>query len=50
MAKNEVTVKAENTAVALPIDYEGDASFGFDGMTQEDFALTYLKLLEQTPG
>ena len=48
MAKNEVTVKAENTAVALSPDYEGDASLGFDGMTQEDFALPYLKLLTGT--
>jgi len=48
MAKNDVMVKAENTAVALSIDYEGDASLGFDGMTQEDFALPYLKLLTGT--
>ena len=48
MAKNEVTVKAENTAVALPPNYEEDASLGFEDMTQEDFALPFLKLLTGT--
>lgn len=47
MAKNEVT-KPTNTAVALASTFEQDASSGFNGMTQEDFALPFLKLLTNT--
>lgn len=48
MAKNELAAKATNTAVALATNFEEDAHSGFNGMTQEDFALPFLKLLTNT--
>jgi len=42
--KNEVAVKSEN-AVVLASDFEADASSGFEGMQQDDFALPFLRLL-----
>ncbi len=48
MAKNELAAKATNTAVALASNFEEDAQSGFNGMTQEDFALPFLKLLTST--
>lgn len=48
MAKNEVAAKATNTAVVLASNFEEDAQSGFNGMTQEDFALPFLKLLTST--
>ena len=47
MAKNEVAVKKEN-AIVLAGAFEVDAQAGFDGMSQEDFALPFLKLLTNT--
>jgi len=47
MAKNDVAVKKE-TALAIMSDMETDAGAGFDGMTQEDFALPFLRLLTNT--
>ena len=49
MAKNETQVAVKgNTAVALATDFEQDASGGFGEMTQEDFALPFLRLLTST--
>jgi hypothetical protein len=48
MAKSELATKETNTAVALSSNFEADASSGFKGMTQEDFALPFLKLLTNT--
>lgn len=42
--KNEVAVKSEN-AMVLASDFEADASGGFEGMQQDDFALPFLRLL-----
>jgi len=47
MAKNEI-VEQKTTAVALLSDLEMDAGGGFDGMTQEDYALPFLRLLVNT--
>jgi hypothetical protein len=47
MAKNEVALKTEY-AVALGSDFEQDANNGFEGMSQEDFALPFLRLLTNT--
>lgn len=47
MAKTEVAVKKEGV-VALASSFEQDAQGGFDGMSQEDFALPFLKLLTNT--
>ena len=47
MAKTEVAVKKEH-AIALAGAFETDAHAGFDGMSQEDFALPFLKLLTNT--
>lgn len=47
MAKNDVAVKNE-TALAIMSDMEMDAGAGFDGMTQEDYALPFLRLLTNT--
>ena len=49
MSKNQVAVKEDKQyAVALAGDFEQDANNGFDGMSQEDFALPFLKLLTST--
>ncbi len=49
MAKNETQVAVKgNTAVALATDFEQDASGGFGEMTQDDFALPFLRLLTST--
>lgn len=46
---NAVTKKSEaSVALALMTDFEGDAHHGFDGMSQEDFALPFLRLLTNT--
>jgi hypothetical protein len=47
MAKTELAVKQE-TALAVMSDFEQDASSGFEGMGQEDFALPFLRLLTNT--
>jgi hypothetical protein len=47
MAKNEI-VEQKTTAIALLSDLEMDAGGGFDGMTQEDYALPFLRLLVNT--
>jgi hypothetical protein len=47
MAKNEVAVK-ETNALALAGDFEQDAQSGFENMSQDDFALPFLKLLTNT--
>ena len=49
MSKNQVAVKEDKQyAVALAGDFEQDANNGFDGMSQDDFALPFLKLLTST--
>jgi hypothetical protein len=47
MAKTDLAVKKEH-AIALAGAFETDAHAGFDGMSQEDFALPFLKLLTNT--
>jgi hypothetical protein len=47
MAKNQVAVKNE-TALAILSDLEQDAGAGFDGMTPDDYALPFLRLLTNT--
>jgi len=47
MAKTDVAVK-ETTALAILTDLEQDAGAGFDGMTQDDYALPFLRLLTNT--
>ena len=45
MAKSaEVAVKG-NSAVALAMNFEGDAQSGFEEMNQDDFALPFLRIL-----
>jgi hypothetical protein len=48
MSKNEVAKQESNTALAIFSDMEQDAGAGFDGMTQEDYALPFLRLLTST--
>jgi hypothetical protein len=48
MAKTDVAVKTASTALAILSDLEQDAGAGFDGMTQEDYALPFLRLLTNT--
>jgi hypothetical protein len=48
MAKNELAEKKASTALAIMSDLEQDAGAGFDGMTQEDYALPFLRLLTST--
>jgi hypothetical protein len=48
MAKNDVAVKAASTELAIMSDLEQDAGAGFDGMTQDDYALPFLRLLTNT--
>jgi len=45
MAKTEVAEKAANTALATISFMEQDAGDGFNNMSQEDFALPFLRLL-----
>lgn len=47
MSKNEVA-SAKKTEVVLAADFEQDASSGFESMSQEDFALPFLRLLTTT--
>jgi hypothetical protein len=51
MAKTQVAVggvSASTNALAIISDLEQDAGAGFDGMTQEDYALPFLRLLTNT--
>lgn len=48
MSKTEVATKTTSNALAIMADFEQDASGGFDNMTQEDFALPFLRLLTNT--
>jgi hypothetical protein len=49
MAKNQVAVEEQSSsALALVSHFEEDASAGFDGMGQDDFALPFLRLLTNT--
>jgi hypothetical protein len=48
MAKNEIAEQKANTALAIMGDLEQDAGAGFDGMTTEDYALPFLRLLTST--
>ena len=47
MSKNEIA-SAKKTEIALASDFEQDASGGFEGMSQDDFALPFLRLLTST--
>jgi hypothetical protein len=47
MSKNQVA-EAKTMELALAGDFEQDASQGFEGMSQEDFALPFLRLLTNT--
>lgn len=47
MAKNEIAQKTSGELV-LATSFEDDASNGFAGMSQEDFALPFLRLLTNT--
>jgi len=47
MAKNEVATK-NTTELAILSDLEQDAGAGFGGMTQDDYALPFLRLLTNT--
>jgi hypothetical protein len=47
MSKNEVATAKKNE-IALASDFEQDASSGFEGMSQDDFALPFLRLLTST--
>jgi hypothetical protein len=48
MAKNMIAEQPANTALALIDDLETDAAAGFGAMTQEDYALPFLRLLTST--
>jgi hypothetical protein len=48
MAKNELAEQKASTALAILSDLEQDAGAGFDGMSQEDYALPFLRLLTAT--
>ena len=48
MAKNELAEQKASTALATVGHLEQDAGAGFDGMTQEDYALPFLRLLVST--
>lgn len=48
MAKTEIATKTENNALALANTFEDDAGTGFAGMSQEDYALPFLRLLTNT--
>jgi hypothetical protein len=48
VAKNEIAEQKASTALALMSDLEQDAGAGFEGMTQDDYALPFLRLLTST--
>ncbi len=48
MAKTDIAEKKASTALAIMSDLEQDAGAGFDGMTQDDYALPFLRLLTNT--
>ena len=48
MAKTEIATKTETNALALANTFEDDAGTGFAGMSQEDYALPFLRLLTNT--
>jgi len=48
MAKNEIAKQETTTALAIMSDLEQDAGAGFDSMTQDDYALPFLRLLTNT--
>jgi len=48
MAKTDIAGQKASTALAIMSDLEQDAGAGFDGMTQEDYALPFLRLLTNT--
>lgn len=48
MAKNEIAEQKAGTALAIMGELEQDAGVGFDGMTQDDYALPFLRLLTNT--
>ena len=48
MAKTDIAEQKASTALAIMSDLEQDAGAGFDGMTQEDYALPFLRLLTNT--
>jgi hypothetical protein len=48
MAKTEIAAQSASSALAIMSDLEQDAGAGFDGMTQEDYALPFLRLLTST--
>ena len=49
MAKKDLVVdEPKNTALAIASDFEADAGRGFEEMSQEDFALPFLKALTGT--
>lgn len=47
MAKNEVAVKAQSTAVALPSEFEDFAGYGMDQVRTEDMSIPFLRILAQ---
>lgn len=48
MAKNMIAEQPANTALAMLDNMEEDAGAGFSGMSQEDYALPFLRLLTST--
>jgi hypothetical protein len=48
MAKNQIAEQTTSNELAIMSDLEQDAGAGFDGMTQEDYALPFLRLLTST--
>jgi len=48
MAKTDIAEQKASTALAIMSDLEQDAGAGFGGMTQEDYALPFLRLLTNT--
>jgi len=48
MAKTDIAEQKASTALAIMSDLEQDAGAGFNGMTQEDYALPFLRLLTNT--
>ena len=48
MAKTALAEKTQSTALAIATAFEEDASSSFAGMSQDDFALPFLRLLTNT--
>ncbi len=48
MAKSALAEKTQGTALAIATAFEEDASSSFAGMSQDDFALPFLRLLTNT--